>query len=152
MVISYYGNRVGDPNVPQEDRQAIAHVENTIRKWGKYIVVYRQENADLVLLVRKGRTAMITPQVGIGTHGGIDIPARRGGIETGGNDTRRTSKQIGLNAEAGQPNDMIAVYDAALGTDSAPLWRASMRDGLNPPGMKLVQEFRRVVEQSAKHP
>jgi len=151
MVTSYYGNRVADPRIPSDDRRAIADVENALHKWGKYIVVYHPENADIIVLVRKGRLAMVTPHIGIGTGVGIDTSRGTGGIEIGGN-RRTTTTTMGVGAEAGEPDDMIAVYDAMLGTDAAPLWRESMRDGLNPPGMKLVQEFRKVVDEAAKKP
>jgi hypothetical protein len=36
-----------------EDRQAIADVQDAIREWGHYIVVYRPQDADMILAVQK---------------------------------------------------------------------------------------------------
>ncbi|MGA8618019.1 MAG: hypothetical protein WB660_05800 [Candidatus Sulfotelmatobacter sp.] len=47
---------------------------------------------------------------------------------------------------------MIAVYRAAEGIDSPPLWRGRQIDGLRPPEMRLVQELRTKVEAAEKTP
>ena len=41
-----------DPQLMPEDRDAIARVEDGIRKWGKLIVVYQRQEADIVLAVQ----------------------------------------------------------------------------------------------------
>ncbi len=46
----------GDPILPDvlsEDRQAVADVENAFRAWGKFMVVYRPIDADLIVVVQK---------------------------------------------------------------------------------------------------
>lgn len=149
MVTSYYGNRVADPNVPSDDRQAIADVENAIQQWGKYRLVFRPKNADIIVLVRKGRTAMVTPRVHTGTGVGIDPRNGSGDARIGGGNN---SPGVGVGVEAGSSDDIIAVYDALHGIDSTPLWRKTMRNGLVPPDMKLVKEFRRVLEEAANQP
>jgi hypothetical protein len=50
-VTSYDGGQF-DPNLLPEDRAAIAHVQDAIQKWGKLIVVYRPQEADVVLAVQ----------------------------------------------------------------------------------------------------
>jgi hypothetical protein len=40
-------------NVLSEDRQAVSDVQDAIRKWGKYAVVYHPEEADLILVVQR---------------------------------------------------------------------------------------------------
>src|SRR5450432_2493486 len=49
-VTSYDGDQF-DPNVMQEDREAIAAVQDAIKSWGKLIVVYQYHQADVVLMV-----------------------------------------------------------------------------------------------------
>jgi hypothetical protein len=49
-VTSYDGDQF-NPAVLPEDRQAIASVQNAIEKWGKFIVVYKPQDADIVLVV-----------------------------------------------------------------------------------------------------
>ena len=49
-VTSYDGDQF-DPNLWSEDRQAIATVQDSMQKWGKFIVVYKPHEADIVLMV-----------------------------------------------------------------------------------------------------
>ncbi|MBZ5722102.1 MAG: hypothetical protein LAO03_17150 [Acidobacteriia bacterium] len=51
-VTSYDGDQF-NPNLLPEDRQAIADVQDAIREWGHYILVYRAEQADMILAVQK---------------------------------------------------------------------------------------------------
>src|SRR5262245_49432815 len=50
-VTSYDGNEFNF-NVLPEDRQAIANVQNAVQQWGYYVVVYRPEQADIILAVQ----------------------------------------------------------------------------------------------------
>lgn len=50
-VTSYDGNQ-WNPNILPDDRQAIANVQSAIQQWGKYILVYRPQEADIILAVQ----------------------------------------------------------------------------------------------------
>lgn len=50
-VTAYDGDQFDSRLLP-EDRAAIAHVQDGIEKWGKLIVVYRPEDADVILAVQ----------------------------------------------------------------------------------------------------
>jgi hypothetical protein len=49
-VTSYDGDQF-DPNLLAEDRDAIGTVQDAMQKWGKFIVVYNPQQADIVLMV-----------------------------------------------------------------------------------------------------
>ena len=49
-VTAYDGDQF-DPNLLPEDRAAIGHVQDAIQKWGKLTLVYRPEDADIILAV-----------------------------------------------------------------------------------------------------
>jgi hypothetical protein len=49
-VTSYDGDQF-NINLLPEDRQAIATVQDAMEKWGKFIVVYKPHQADIVLMV-----------------------------------------------------------------------------------------------------
>jgi hypothetical protein len=49
-VAAYDGDQF-DPNLLSDDRAAIGRVEDAIQKWGKLTVVYRAQDADIVLMV-----------------------------------------------------------------------------------------------------
>jgi hypothetical protein len=44
----------------------------------------------------------------------------------------------------------LAVYNASVGTDTAPIWRDRMKGGLDGPEMKLIRELRKKVEAAEK--
>lgn len=50
-VVAYDGDQF-DPNLLPEDRDAIVAVENAIQKWGKLTLVYRPDEADVILRVQ----------------------------------------------------------------------------------------------------
>ena len=41
------------PELLREDREAISDVQNALREWGKYIVVYEPGQADMILQVQR---------------------------------------------------------------------------------------------------
>ncbi len=50
-VTSYDGDQF-NPNLLPDDRNAIANVQDAIQKWGKLIVVYRPQDADVIVAVQ----------------------------------------------------------------------------------------------------
>ena len=118
-----------------DDRQAVVDVQNAIKKWGRYALAYRAKDADLILLVRKEHIVESQPGVRLGA----------------GSNTKPT---IGAEAptDVGDARDMLALYDAANGIDSAPLWRSLVKGGLDPPQMALVGDLRAAVDAAAKVP
>lgn len=50
-VTSYDGGQYNQSLLP-EDRQAISSVQDSIQKWGRLVVVYRPQDADVVLVVQ----------------------------------------------------------------------------------------------------
>ena len=50
-VTAYDGDQF-DPRLLPEDRAAIANVQDAIEKWGKLVVVYQPQDADIILAVQ----------------------------------------------------------------------------------------------------
>lgn len=50
-VTSYDGDQF-DPRLLPEDRAAIANVQDAVQKWGRYTLVYRAQDADMILIVQ----------------------------------------------------------------------------------------------------
>ncbi len=49
-VTSYDGDQF-NPGVLPQDRRAISAVQDAVEKWGKWVVVYKPQEADVVLMV-----------------------------------------------------------------------------------------------------
>jgi len=135
LVTTYQGYDLTNPNMTPDDRRAVVDVQNAIKKWGRYELAYQPADADLIFLVRKGR--ILEAQPGVRISAGSTIPV-----------------QVGSNVpvDAGDPRDMLAMYDASDGIDSAPLWRNSEAEGLNPPSMNLIKQLRQAIDKAAKIP
>ncbi len=50
-VTSYDGDQFSGNPLP-EDRQAISAVQDAIQEWGRYLIVYRPQDADMILIVQ----------------------------------------------------------------------------------------------------
>lgn len=128
-----------DPNLNPDDRTAIADVRDALGNWKRYVLTTSRSEADVVIVVRKGRAA--GANIGITPHhgplqGGAGQP---GGIGAGG--------QIG--GEVGPPDDLFEV--CSVNTDgnlSNPLWQRSMPDGLAAPKVMLLEQFEEAVDKS----
>ncbi|HWZ81337.1 MAG TPA: hypothetical protein VNW47_01860 [Terriglobales bacterium] len=55
FVTSYDGDQY-NPNILPDDRAAISRVQDSLQKWGKLTLVYRPEDADIVLAVQSRPT------------------------------------------------------------------------------------------------
>ncbi len=89
-VTSYDGGQF-NPNILPEDRAAISRVEDAIQKWGKLIVVYRVEQADVVLAVQSRPSEDVLAVYDAHARGAGSPPSQtylwrvmgRGGLQTG---------------------------------------------------------------------
>jgi hypothetical protein len=114
-------------------------VEQGLKNWHRYAVVYERDRADLVFLVRKGRIASVTPQVEVGI-GGRDR-------NQSPPDPTRTTTGVGVDAEAGSPDDMLAVYFIdPSGRLNGPIWEHSLKGGLDAPALPLFERIKHEVE------
>jgi hypothetical protein len=137
--VESYDGDASNPRVILDDRNAIYNVEQRLKDWHRYAVVYERDRADLVFLVRKGRIASVTPrvEVGIGGRDRNQSPP----------DATRTETGVGVDAEAGSPDDMLAVYFVdASGKLSGPIWEHSLKGGLDAPALPLFERIKHEVE------
>jgi len=146
-----------DPNLYPEDREAIADVQDALSNWRRYVLVMDRDEADLVIVVRRGRAAEagvgVSPR-GLPNSGGIG--AGSGGTQTPGQGRAGTPAggQIGgpaieTGAEVGPSDDFFEVCQ--LDTDrklTPPLWERTMPDGLDAPRVLLFQQFREAVDKA----
>ncbi len=54
-VAAYDGDQFS-PNLLPDDRAAIANVQDALSRWGRYVIVYSRQDADMVLLVQSRPT------------------------------------------------------------------------------------------------
>lgn len=148
-----------NPNTTPEEREAMNKLESYVRTWGRYKVVYRPEEANLMLIVKtasmvEGRisNAPIDPtspqaRVGVG-----NIPADPGQAQP---DPRLNPNLGGLGTGvdvSSDPNDMLMVSldPQASAANASFVWRRSARKGLQGPKPELFEEFRKAVDDTER--
>ena len=153
----------GEPtDDPLANRRAQEEVEKALMKWGRFQLTLDAELADLVIGVRKGTGKHANPTI---NRGPVDTrPGTIGttdnqvwvGVQQGRPPDRtqqgapKEHSHIGM--EAGAENDTFKVFQGGeqYTVDNPPVWMYVAKDGLKPPRVVAVEEFRKVVEESDK--
>jgi hypothetical protein len=155
----------GEPmNDPFANRKAQEEVEKALMKWGRFRLSQDASTADLVIAVRKGSGKIANP-----TINGGPVDTRPGTIETTDNQIRIGVKQgtppngpesgdatsstarASPGMEVGSSDDMFQVFRADIYTGhDAPVWQYVAKDGLKPPSVTAVEQFRKAVEEAEK--
>ena len=149
-----------NPRLFPEDRQAIADVQDELKNWNRYTVTINRDEAELMVVVRKGRLAGAQAGGGVGIGSGPALggsypgdrnpagPNNPGGGPMGG-PGGGVSTEVGVRGEAGPSDDLLRVY--IVGTDGkrgAMLWSREMRDGLDAPQELLVRQLKQEVDKA----
>ena len=141
-----------NPRLFPEDREAIADVQDELRDWKRYAVALKQSDAELVMVVRKGRLVGAQAHGGVGIGDGPELGGARPGSRSPADPNSRgggVSTEIGGRAEAGPPEDMLRVYSVNPdGSRGALLWTGAMQDGLSAPQVLLVKQLKREVDRA----
>jgi hypothetical protein len=154
----------GEPmDDPFANRKAQDEVEKAFMKWGRYRLALDASTADLVIGVKKGSGKVVSPAI---TGGPTDSP-RPGTIETTDNqiriggqrgtppattqeDTSGTNSRAQTRMDVGAQDDTFKVFKGGVEypVDYAPVWNYVAKDGLKPPRVAAVEQFRKAVEES----
>jgi hypothetical protein len=146
----YVEAQAGDimrPGLYSEDRQAIGDMQDGLRDWNRYTLATGRKQADLVFIVRKGRTAGAQTQVGIPSG------PRPQGSQGPATQSRQPGQMpdedgMGVGADVGPSDDMLQVYTTNPdGKLIGPIWNREMKDGLDGPAGLLLQQLRAAVEK-----
>jgi hypothetical protein len=151
-------------NDPFANRKAQEEVEKALMKWGRFRLAQEASTADLVIAVKKGSGQIANP-----TINGGPVDTRPGTIETTDNQIRIGVKQgtpsngpesgdaaspdgrASPGMEVGSTDDMFQVFRADIYSGrGAPVWSYMAKDGLKPPAVTAVEQFRKAVEEAEK--
>lgn len=149
-----------NPRLFPEDRQAIADVEDQLKDWNRYTLTINRSEAELMVVVRKGRLAAVQGMGGVGIGSGPALGGSYPGNRNptgpnnpdggqGGGPRGGVSTEIGARGEAGPSDDLLRVY--LVGPDGhrgAMLWSREMRDGLDAPQVLLVRQLKQEVDKA----
>jgi hypothetical protein len=138
------GASAAEPGVGPEGRRALQAVSQEFRRWGRYAVVNRPEEADLLVGIRLRRSASASGGIGGGVSNGA------GGL--GGTFDGSVRRGSSYNIDYSANDDVLSVYDGADGKVGKLLWHKSKAYGLTGDNSALVAQFRTDVERTPATP
>jgi hypothetical protein len=129
-----------------DDREAILDVQDGIQGWGRYSLSRSRRDADLILVVYKGRE--VREQPNSGSPGGLHQPVERAPMQEPSD-----ASQIGPSSTSPdgltQEKDQLSVYTIQSdGKLKGPIWRSEEERGLNAPNVSLLRRLREEVEKA----
>jgi hypothetical protein len=143
---------ITDISLDPDSRQAILDVQYGIQKWGRYTLSRSRRDADLILVVYKGRE---TPdnegalgQPNSGAPGSQRLPASRSPMQNPP-DASQSGPNTGSPDGLTQERDQLSVYTIQSdGKLKGPIWRSEEERGLNGPNVLLLRRLRDEVEKA----
>jgi hypothetical protein len=127
---------VSNPRVLPENRKAITNLQSALQDWNRYVITAKRREAEIIFVVCKGSSASV-----------------KGGVGAQGGTAERTGANASLDAQVGILDDRLDVY--ILNPDESlmgPIWRHSLKDGLDPPEMPLFAQFKKAIDAASKQP
>jgi len=138
------------PHLLPEDRKAIVDVQNALKDWNRYLVTVKRREAEILVVVRKGRTVSANGSVGgnVGSRPGESGPHD----ELGSNKPKAEGgDKAGVGPEVAGRDDLFFVYlvneDGSL---IGPIWIHHQKDGLGTPDIPLFQQFKEFLDAASK--
>jgi hypothetical protein len=142
---------------PQANRVAQRDVETALLNWGRYNPILQTNDADLIVVVRKGNGRMVNDTIHDprqNNRPGSVIAADNGASINGQHGTSQNQPDPGVTPqmEIGQSEDSFLVYEGGgdRPLDRAPVWRYVAKDGLLTPAVPAVDAFRKAVADAEK--
>jgi hypothetical protein len=141
---------ITDISLDPDDRNAILDVQDGIQDWGRYTLSRSRRDADLILVVYKGR--VVRDQPNSATPGTLRIPVSHSPIQDPSDASQsgtNTNSPDGLREE----KDQLWIYTIQSdGKLKGPIWRSEQERGLNGPNLMLLRRLKDEVEKSYPTP
>jgi hypothetical protein len=137
---------ITDMALDPDDRSAILDVQDGIQDWGRYTLSRSRRDADLILVVYKGR--VMRDQSNTGAPGSLRLPAGHSPMPDPAD-----ASENGTNARSPdgltQEKDQLWVYTIQPdGKLKGPIWRSEQERGLRGPNVLLLQRLKYEVEKA----
>ena len=148
------GFTIDDPRANEVARQ---DVESALLSWGRYNPILQTNDADLIVVVRKGNGRMVNDTIHDprqNNRPGSVLTADNGVSLNGqhGTSSPQPSPEPTPQMDIGQTEDSFLVYEGGgdRPLDRAPAWRYIANDGLMPHSVPAVDAFRKAVAEAEK--
>lgn len=131
------------------DQDVIRQVQLILRDWNRYEVVAKRENADLVLVIRKGHRGEDQSRDGAGLPSPSMQPVPpRASTPSPLSGSQNDNPGVGpAVSDSVASEDLLRVYTVnEKGKLKGPIWSRQRDGGLDGPSVPLVQELEHAVE------
>jgi len=137
---------ITDLKLDPEDRNAILDMQDAIQDWGRYTLSRSRRDADLIIVVHKGR--VWRDQSNTASSAGPHLSTSHTPIQQptdASQGSGNNNSPDGLTRE----NDELRVYTIQPdGKLKGPIWRDDQERGLNGPSILLLQRLKLDVEKA----
>jgi hypothetical protein len=147
---------------PQANETAQKDVETALLNWGRFEPILSVQNADLIIVLRKGNRRLAEPTVPDSRQNGragviepldngIAIGAQHG-FQPGQSTTPSSSSPTPSQTEISTPEDSFLVYQGNVDypLDAPAIWRYTAKDGLKSHSVPAVDAFRKAIAETEK--
>jgi hypothetical protein len=144
---------ITDISLDPETRNAILDVQDAIQSWGRYSLSRSRHEADLILVIYKGRLTRDANSVTIPSppHS-TNNPVSAGPIQNPADASQATNGEASPDGSY-QERDELKVYTLdANGKLKKLLWRNEQVHGLDPRSLLLVQQLEREIDKAYPNP
>jgi hypothetical protein len=129
-----------------DDRKAVLDIQDGIQDWGRYTLSRSRRDADLILVVYKGR--VVRDQPNSGAPGSPRLPVGHLPIQDP-SDPSQSGTNTGSPDGLTQEKDQLWVYTIQSdGKLKGPIWRSEQERGLNGPDALLLLRLKDEVEKA----
>lgn len=124
-------------------------VRNALQDWNQYLVTVKRRDAEILVVVRKGRIVSVNGSVGGKVRSG---PGESGPHdELGSNQPKAEGgDKAGVGPEVAGRDDLFFVYlgnpDGSL---TGPIWIHHQKDGLDTPDIPLFKQFKESIDAAS---
>lgn len=125
-------------------------VQHALQDWNRYLITVKRREAEILVVVRKGRIASVNASVG----GNIGSGPGEGGTrdELGSNQPKAEGgDKVGVGPEVAGRDDLFFVYlvnpDRSL---TGPVCIHHQKDGLDTPNIPLFKQFKESIDAASK--
>jgi len=136
-------------NLPREDRNAILDTQDAIQDWGRYTLAPARIDADLILVVYRGRFSRDLPNRGPSAtqRNAPNSPGRPPVYNP--SDASQSSTTGAAPDEPAREKDDLRVYTLdSKGKLQGPLWHSEQENGLQGSNSLLMKRLRDDVEKA----
>jgi hypothetical protein len=125
-------------------------VQNALKDWNRYLVTVKRREAEILVVVRKGRIASVNGSIGGNVGGGRSESGPHD--ELGSNQPKAEGgDEAGVGPEVKGRDDLFFVYLVSPdGSLTGPIWIRRQKDGLDTPDIPLFKQFKEFLDAASK--